>query len=129
VKNGDIAEQGYNLSVSTYVEQEGTREKVDIAVLNAEIERIVTRSDELRKSIDEIIVEILDNFTELTAELTQELTAELIARKKQYEHYRNTLLSFGDVAQNSSVESTGGAICTKSSGWLWVICVVLFVDE
>ena len=36
------------------------------------------------------IVRILDNFTELTAELT----AELIARKKQYEYYRNSLLSF-----------------------------------
>lgn len=32
------------------------------------------------------IVRILDNFTELTAELT--------ARKKQYEYYRNKLLSF-----------------------------------
>jgi len=35
------------------------------------------------------IVRILDNFTELTAELT----AELMARKKQYEYYRNNLLS------------------------------------
>lgn len=34
------------------------------------------------------IVEVLDNFTELTAELT--------ARKKQYEYYRNELLTFGD---------------------------------
>ena len=34
------------------------------------------------------IVRILDNFTELTAELT--------ARKKQYEYYRDSLLSFGD---------------------------------
>ena len=35
------------------------------------------------------IVRILDNFTELTAELT--------ARKKQYEFYRDKLLTFGDV--------------------------------
>lgn len=33
------------------------------------------------------IVRILDNFTELTAELT--------ARKKQYEYYRDSLLTFG----------------------------------
>ena len=39
------------------------------------------------------IVHILDNFTELTAELTTELTAELTARKKQYEFYRDKLLS------------------------------------
>ena len=37
------------------------------------------------------IVRILDNFAELTAELTTELTA----RKKQYEYYRDTLLTFG----------------------------------
>jgi type I restriction enzyme S subunit len=36
------------------------------------------------------IVRILDKFTELTAELE----AELEARKKQYEYYRNELLSF-----------------------------------
>lgn len=40
------------------------------------------------------IVRILDNFTELTAKLTEELMAELTARKKQYEYYRNKLLSF-----------------------------------
>ena len=39
------------------------------------------------------IVRILDSFTVLTAELTEELTAELTARKKQYEYYRNELLS------------------------------------
>ena len=40
------------------------------------------------------IVRILDNFTELTSELTSELTAELTARKKQYEYYRDRLLTF-----------------------------------
>ncbi|WP_061216159.1 restriction endonuclease subunit S [Leptospira santarosai] len=40
------------------------------------------------------IVRILDAFTELTAELTVELTAELTARKKQYNYYRDQLLSF-----------------------------------
>ena len=39
------------------------------------------------------IVRILDNFTELTAGLTAELTAELTARKKQYEYYRDKLLT------------------------------------
>jgi type I restriction enzyme S subunit len=41
--------------------------------------------------VQEEIVRILDKFTELQAELTAELTA----RKKQYEHYRNSLLNFG----------------------------------
>ena len=39
------------------------------------------------------IVRILDNFTELT----EELTAELTARKKQYEYYRDRLLSFDKI--------------------------------
>lgn len=42
------------------------------------------------------IVRILDAFTELTAELTAELIAELTARKKQYNYYRDQLLSFED---------------------------------
>lgn len=40
------------------------------------------------------IVRILDNYTELTAELIAKLTAELTARKKQYEYYRNALLTY-----------------------------------
>ena len=39
------------------------------------------------------IVRILDNFTELTTELTTKLTTELTNRKKQYEYYRDSLLS------------------------------------
>ena len=40
------------------------------------------------------IVRILDNFTELTSEFTENLTSELTARKKQYEYYRDQLLTF-----------------------------------
>ncbi|MFR7450421.1 MAG: restriction endonuclease subunit S [Butyricicoccus sp.] len=40
------------------------------------------------------IVRILDNFTELTDELTAKLAAELTARQKQYEFYRDKLLTF-----------------------------------
>ncbi|MFA6984101.1 MAG: type I restriction-modification system subunit M [Sedimentibacter sp.] len=58
VPNGEIAEQDYNLSVSTYVEQEDTREKIDIVALNAEIEKIVAREQILRDEIDKIIEEI-----------------------------------------------------------------------
>ena len=53
-----VAENDFNLSVSTYVEQEDTREKVDIVKLNAEIAEIVAREDTLRKEIDKIIAEI-----------------------------------------------------------------------
>lgn len=54
----DISENDYNLSVSTYVEAEDTREKIDIVKLNAEIKEIVAREETLRKAIDEIIAEI-----------------------------------------------------------------------
>ena len=54
----EIKEQDYNLSVSTYVEAEDTREKVDIVKLNAEIEEIVAREDVLRSEIRKIIAEI-----------------------------------------------------------------------
>ena len=58
VANDDIARADYNLSVSTYVEQEDTREKVDIVKLNAEIAQIVERENVLRAEIDKIINEI-----------------------------------------------------------------------
>ena len=44
-------------------------------------------------SVQQEIVRILDSFTELTTELNKKLTAELTARRKQYEHYRDELLS------------------------------------
>lgn len=47
-----------NLSVSTYVEAEDTREKIDIIKLNAEIEEIVARERVLRDEIAKIIAEI-----------------------------------------------------------------------
>ena len=51
-------EHNYNLSVSTYVEQKDTREKVDIKKLNADIAEIVAREQVLREEIDRIIREI-----------------------------------------------------------------------
>ncbi len=54
----EIAENAYNLSVSTYVEQEDKREKIDIGKLNAEIEEIVAKEQQLRDEIAKIIAEI-----------------------------------------------------------------------
>lgn len=58
VSNKEIAENNYNLSVSTYVEKEDTREKIDIKALNAQIKEIVAKEEILRKKIDEIIADI-----------------------------------------------------------------------
>lgn len=54
----EIAGNDYNLSVSTYVEAEDTREVIDIVKLNAEIREIVAREQALRDEIDKIIAEI-----------------------------------------------------------------------
>lgn len=54
----EIKDNDYNLSVSTYVEPEDTREVIDIAKLNAEIEQIVAREQVLRDEIAKIIAEI-----------------------------------------------------------------------
>ncbi|MGI2071554.1 type I restriction-modification system subunit M [Shewanella baltica] len=51
-------EKEYNLSVSSYVEAEDTREVVDIAKLNAELKITVAKIDQLRADIDTIISEI-----------------------------------------------------------------------
>lgn len=58
VDNQDIAENDYNIAVSSYVAQKDTREVVDIVQLNAEIEQIVVRQQELRTAIDEIVKDI-----------------------------------------------------------------------
>lgn len=58
VPNDAIAEEDYNLSVSTYVEQEDTSEKIDITELNAQIAEIVAKENTLRAEIDKIIKEI-----------------------------------------------------------------------
>ena len=58
VPNAEVAKQDYNLSVSMYVEQEDTREKIDIVELNAEIGKIVAREQVLRDEIDKIVAEI-----------------------------------------------------------------------
>ena len=63
VSNDEVGskQNNYNLSVSTYVEAEDTREKIDIVKLNAEIEEIVAREQILRDEIDKIIAELEGN--------------------------------------------------------------------
>ncbi|MEZ4847641.1 MAG: type I restriction-modification system subunit M [Bacteroidia bacterium] len=58
IDNTQIAENDYNLSVSSYVEAKDTREEIDIKVLNKEIAATVSRIDALRADIDNIVKEI-----------------------------------------------------------------------
>lgn len=53
-----IADNDYNLSVSSYVEVKDTREIVDINTLNAELKTTVAKIDNLRSEIDKIVEKI-----------------------------------------------------------------------
>ena len=58
VPNADLAKNGYNIAVASYVEAEDTTEDVDIATLNAEIADIVARQQKLREQVDAIVADL-----------------------------------------------------------------------
>lgn len=58
VEYDDIAANEFNLSVSSYVEAEDTREVIDITKLNTELKNTVAKIDQLRAEIDAIVAEI-----------------------------------------------------------------------
>ena len=116
------SEQDYNLSVSTYVEQEDTREKIDIDVLNKEIAETVAKIDHLRAEIDKIVEELsygndvilyrtddgesaielhLDNGT---VWLTQQELAELFQTSKQnISKHIKAIFEDGELSEEATV--------------------------
>ena len=58
VKNDDILANDCNLSVSSYVEQEDTREVINISEVNAELETLIVQGYLLNKKIETIIKEL-----------------------------------------------------------------------
>lgn len=60
VKNDDILENDCNLSVSSYVEQEDTREVIVIKEVNSKLETLIVEGNELNKKIEAIIEELGD---------------------------------------------------------------------
>lgn len=58
VDNSLIAENDYNLSVSSYIEVKDTRPQIDIKKLNERIRHIVARENELRTEINNIVAEL-----------------------------------------------------------------------
>ena len=58
VKNDDILENDANLSVSSYVEQEDTREVINIEEVNAKLETLVAEDNALNEKIANIIKEL-----------------------------------------------------------------------
>ena len=58
VKNDDILANDANLSVSSYVEQEDTREVINIKEVNAKLETLIAKGNELNAKIDSITKEL-----------------------------------------------------------------------
>ncbi len=58
VDHEEIANNDYTLSVTSYVKAQDTREVIDVQALNAEINEIVARQQELRKQIDAIVADL-----------------------------------------------------------------------
>lgn len=77
-------------------------------------------------SVQENIVKILDRFDKLNNDMSEGLPAEIEARKKQYEYYRDTLLSFDDKACSHivKVERERELTRTKAIKWLKLSDVV-----
>lgn len=78
------------------------------AVNKSDLEKILIpfpcpNNPEKSLAIQSEIVRILDTFTELTNELTTELTNEIELRQKQYEYYRDQLLSFPKPEQQPEI--------------------------
>ncbi len=58
VKNDDILENDCNLSVSSYVEQEDTREVIDIKAVNSKLETLIAEGNELNQKIEAVVKEL-----------------------------------------------------------------------
>ncbi len=58
VDNSAIAENGYNISVSSWVEQRDTAQSINIRDLNSSIAEIVKKQHELRVQIDAIVANL-----------------------------------------------------------------------
>lgn len=58
VPNSQIGEDGYNIAISTYIQQERTDEDIDIRALNQQITDIVEQEQDLRRQIGNLITQL-----------------------------------------------------------------------
>lgn len=77
-------------------------------------------------SVQENIVKILDRFDKLNNDMSEGLPAEIEARKKQYEYYRDTLLSFDDKACSHIVKVERERELTRTKAIKWLSIQDLF---
>ena len=71
-------------------------------------------------SVQKNIVKILDRFDKLNNDMSEGLPAEIETRKKQYEYYRDTLLSFDDKACSHFVKVERERELTRSKAIKWL---------
>lgn len=71
-------------------------------------------------SVQENIVKILDRFDKFNNDMSEGLPAEIEVRKKQYEYYRDTLLSFDDKACSQIVKVERERELTRSKAIKWL---------
>ena len=71
-------------------------------------------------SVQENIVKILDRFDKLNNDMSEGLPAEIETRKKQYEYYRDTLLSFDDKACSHIVKVERERELTRIKAIKWL---------
>lgn len=72
------------------------------------------------------IIKILDRFDKLNNDMSEGLPAEIEARKKQYEYYRDTLLSFDDKACSHIVKVERERELTRIKAIKWLSIQDLF---
>lgn len=77
-------------------------------------------------SVQKNIVKILDRFDKLNNDMSEGLPAEIETRKKQYEYYRDTLLSFDDKACSHFVKVERERELTRSKAIKWLSIQDLF---
>ena len=63
------------------------------------------------------IVAVLDKFTALERELETKLGTEFVLRRKQYEYYRNKLLTFGDEVEWKRLGEVAKIFSGKNKEW------------
>lgn len=64
VSNEEIADNGYNISVNSYLKTTTDEVEIDIVELNKSIQEIVTKQDQVRKELDAIIRELESDYHE-----------------------------------------------------------------
>lgn len=82
VKKEQIVDNNYELSVSSYIEKEDTREKIDIDQVNKELQDHVLRAMQLRLEIDTIILDLKHD--EENAQKTLDYAKELQRVSTEY---------------------------------------------